>query len=310
MILKVHRAEPASSTGLHYENMHVVRFPDMALFTAELNFPDEQGNGGEIMVTHRPPGSGEPRSLTIPLQPDTAELDQIDVIMHRSPTKAYRMSQRYNDWLSSCFGYEVVLAYLGEHRRPVLMSSPARSQSNGSWLSSIASNLPILGATKQEEDRITFADCAPFLIVSETSLNEASARLPEGEEMDVTKFRPNIVVKGAESAWEEDFWAEIMLGDAKLTLAQNCVRCVSINVDYATGKPGLSEAGSIMKKLQRDRRVDVGHKYAPVFGRYGFLDPKDGGKRIAVGDTAAVTKKNSEYTIFGTKIRMKPLERR
>lgn len=151
------------------------------------------------------------------------------------------------------------------------------------------------------EDRITFADCAPYLLISETSVSNVSARLPEGEEMDHTKFRPNIVVSGAENAFEEEFWSALTVGPdlTRLFLTGNCVRCQSLNVDYATGKIGTSESGNVLKKLMKDRRVDRGAKYSPVFGRYSFLDPAGAGTRICVGDEVGVLQKSKERTVLG-----------
>lgn len=287
MILKV--SEDGS-----LKNMHVAYFPEMVLFWTSLDLADDDSmEDAKINIAYRPP-HGEHKSLDVPLTPDTSDLAQIEVEMHKSPTQAYDMGSRYNVWFSSCFGYDVVLAYLGPHYRSVLMSTSDTKQSKG-WLSSISSM--VLGNSKNE---ITFADCAPYLVVSETSMEDVTRRLPVGEEMDIVKFRPNIIVSGAEKAWDEDYWGQIQLGDAVLNCEHNCVRCQSINIDYTTGKPGTGESGKVLKKLQSDRRVDPGGKYSPVFGRYSFLQPNCQGKRIAVGDEVAITKRNTEGTVFGT----------
>ncbi|CAI6078199.1 unnamed protein product [Clonostachys chloroleuca] len=114
---------------------------------------------------------------------------------------------------------------------------------------------------------------------------DVSSRLAD-QDMDMTKFRPSIVVSGAEKTYEEDFWHEIQIGDIKIVLAQNCGRCKSINVDYETGAPGKGEVGMIMARTSKDRPVDKGNKWHPVFGRYGFLAPGNPGlgKRLAIGD--------------------------
>jgi glycine hydroxymethyltransferase len=157
----------------------------------------------------------------------------------------------------------------------------------------------------QHEDRITFADCAPYLVISETSVDNVSARLPDGEEMDRTKFRPNIVVSGAGEAFEEDFWGALTVnaglehGSSRLLLTGNCVRCQSLNVDYETGKMGTGESGAVLKKLMKDRRVDTGAKYSPVFGRYAFLEPKGEGISLRVGDEVLVSEKGTKRSIFG-----------
>ena len=119
--------------------------------------------------------------------------------------------------------------------------------------------------------------------------------------MDISKFRPNIVVDGAPAEWEEDFWAEILVGKSRIFLVHNCNRCQSINVDYMTGQFGVGESGSILKKLQKDRRVDKGAKYSPIFGRYGFLDMSNDGALISVGDEVTVARRNTQHTVFGMK---------
>jgi uncharacterized protein YcbX len=255
--------------------------------------------------------------------------------MHSSPTTAFDMGARYNAWFSERFGYGVRLLYLGPNRREVLGEMPPntalraqRQREAGSpvegqgkekkgWLESL------LGKSSTEEEvypgvdeGISFADCAPYLVISTKSWESAQARLPEGEEMDITKFRPNIVVEGAEEEFEEDFWRELEViapqprggGDqeneseavgARIILTQNCARCNSLNVDYRTGKVGKGEAGKILAKLQKDRRVDVGSKYSPIFGRYGFLDRLKAGTagvELRVGDEVRVARRNNERT--------------
>ena len=116
--------------------------------------------------------------------------------------------------------------------------------------------------------------------------------------MDIEKFRPNIIVSGAAQAWEEDYWAELTLGQTKLLLRQNCARCQSINIDFATGEPGTGESGKMLKKMQSNRRVDAGAKYKPIFGRYAFLDSKSQVETISVGDEVFVTQRNVERTRF------------
>jgi uncharacterized protein YcbX len=118
--------------------------------------------------------------------------------------------------------------------------------------------------------------------------------------LDITKFRPNIVISGSEEEFAEDYWAELATGDKlKIVLTANCSRCTSLNVDYATGKFGASESGKILKKLQADRRVDPGAKYSPIFGRYGFLDKMPVGSSLKVGDEVTVVKRNAERSRFG-----------
>lgn len=295
----------------------------------------------DTQVTYKDPKSESTKTFRIPLQPDTSDLSPLDITMHQSPVTALAMPKKYADWFSSCFGYPVVLAYLGpDNYRPVLGNlapnaatrNPVRRErqqiqqgkknetSGASWISSFVNSMPALptilsGGTNISEDdegedyQITFADCAPYLIASETSLSNISSRLPADQRMDITKFRPNIIVSGAESAFEEDFWAELSFSpssppatETKITLTANCVRCTSINVDYTTGAFGTGDGGNVLKTMQKDRRIDMGHKYSPVFGRYGFLGREErgggGGRSVKVGDEVVVTRRNEENTVL------------
>jgi uncharacterized protein YcbX len=154
---------------------------------------------------------------------------------------------------------------------------------------------------EEDEDNIAFNDGAPYLVISEASVADVTNRLPDGVEMDHTKFRGNIVLKGSNLAFEEDFWGELTFSgdgdDARIVLTGNCGRCKSLNVDYNTGDAGKGPDGQVLKLLQKDRRVDPGMKYSPIFGRYGFTLRGDEGKVLRVGDQVAV-KRNQEGTVF------------
>ncbi|PKX98609.1 MOSC domain protein [Aspergillus novofumigatus IBT 16806] len=341
MLLKVIPGENGTYT---LKNMHVPHFPEMALFTTDIIYPDEENDiPGRIIVTYHPPADNHrnnkdkaTKTLEIPLQPDIRGLRRLSIEMHQSPTTGYDMGDPYNAWFSERFGYGVVLAYLGPHSRRVLGSfapgkSPAHAVDkpvvstrslvglavltlvlNGVRVSAGTSGTmqptrdellrhwPGVAATvvagllswvllrclstAKEDESITFADTAPYLLTSETSVDELSARFEGDERMD------------------EDFWAELRVGQgssaARLLLTANCVRCQSINVDYATGRMGTGEAGSALKKLMKDRRVDKGAKYSPVFGRYVFLDPGSDKVMVRVGDEVDVLRTMKERTVY------------
>ncbi|CCC05137.1 hypothetical protein SMACR_07875 [Sordaria macrospora] len=197
---------------------------------------------------------------------------------------------------------------------------------------------------------ITFTDVAPLLITSESSLSNLSARLtpespeestkptthPQVPQVPMYKMRPNLVVDGkGEEAWAEDYWGELVVTSrstsstrrstsntaptttnkktktkTKLHLTGNCARCTSLNVDYDTGKPAKGEMGAVLKKLMKDRRVDPGMKWSPVFGRYAFVgesaiveeeeEEEEEGREvwISVGDEVQVTRRNEERTVM------------
>lgn len=309
------------------KNMQVSKYPEMCLFTTSIK---EKGRWSEVVVSYMDPAnpSAPKRRLQVPLVPDTDDLKLVEVNMYGSKTEAYDMGAHFDDWFSSCFDYPVVLAYIGNYRRPVLGNLPSARSSFSSlkgasappssaaspldhvaafwaWLCALV--LALFRPKTPEPAGITFADLAPLLTVTTASLADAESRLPETSlPLDVTKFRPNILVSGSKTAWDEDFWAHISFRSAAaaanekpsapvdVEMTANCGRCVSLNVDYETGK-FVDEKAAVLKRLMKDRRIDKGMKYSPIFGRYGF--PRSLGT-ITVGDEVRVEKRNSEQTVF------------
>ena len=311
-----------------YKNMVVSSHYEMVRFFPEIHVPDDgDASKGRMTVTFKPVDGSPEKMIDVPLQPDTKDLAVLDIEMHKSPTQGYKMPDRYNEWFSACFGYDAILTYIGENIREVRMSSNKFKASSkvGSgtattgWLTSIttrATEMITGNGTSADDDKpseIKFSDLAPYLIVSSKSMDDVHTRLPGDENFDITKFRPNIIVSGASKPWEEDYWGELTFnsrssnngngGGVRIECEHNCNRCVSINVDYATGAQGKGEAGTMLKKLSKDRRVDRGAKWSPIFGRYGFLhyeDCVDGEEgEVRVGNEVVVSRWNSERTDFG-----------
>lgn len=240
--------------------------------------------------------------LEFPLEPDTDNLERAEINLHQSLVSAYRMGAKYDDWFTACLGFKTALLYIGQERRPVLGTFSPRNNMTAldepaprtGWLSSISSYMSgAAGQGSPEADWLTFSDCAPLLVTTEASLRNVCTRVASGQ-VDMLKFRPNIVVDGAQE-WDEDFWAALSVnGKPAVLLTKMCNRCTSLNIDYRTGRFGTGEQGQILKLLMKDRRVDEGFKYAPVFGRYGFLDNGVEGLIISVGDEMLVTKRTEE----------------
>lgn len=278
------------------EKIQLAHYPQCALFAQEIK-------DGVIQVKYLTPEQPivpkdalQDETLEVPLEPRIEELEKEEVNVHQSMVNAYRMGKRFDDWFTACFGFDTVFVYIGDGKRPILgtFSPKTAAQTQKGWLSSITSM--VTGST-EEEDFLTFSDCAPYLLATEASLANVHARLAKENEIDIVKFRPNIVLDG-ESEFDEDFWSHLSLnGSPTFTLSKLCGRCNSVNVSYDTGKVAEGEEGTVLKKLMSDRRVDPGHKYSPVFGRYGFLHKeaeKLGQIGIKIGDEVGVEGRNEE----------------
>lgn len=101
--------------GGEWENMLVGKINEMALFRQQLRHRPDDGVAVAVVVSFGGGGKkvweGRKKEvkLEVALEPDTKGLELIDVVLHGSGTKAYRMGERYDRWFSECFGYEVSL---------------------------------------------------------------------------------------------------------------------------------------------------------------------------------------------------------
>jgi uncharacterized protein YcbX/ferredoxin-NADP reductase len=129
-------------------------------------------------------------------------------------------------WLSRVVGDEVRLAWLGESHRVLRWDT---------------------------DRRVTFADAAPLLLVGSASVADLSARV--GEVLSVRRFRPNLVVDGADP-FEEDSWKRIRVGEVEFLHLDGCGRCEFTTIDPDTGE--RHPRGEPVVTLEAYRKVDTG----------------------------------------------------
>ena len=95
--------------------------------------------------------------------------------------------------------------------------------------------------------RVAFQDGYPVLILSSASLDELNRRLEQNantEEqvldlpMQMNRFRPNIVIAGAEP-FAEDEWKQIKIGEVVFELDSGCPRCTITTVNQSTADRGV-----------------------------------------------------------------------
>lgn len=85
----------------------------------------------------------------------------------------------------------------------------------------------------QPDDEVSFADGFPLLVTNEASLDDLNARL--ASPLPMSRFRPNLVVAGAEP-WAEDDWKVLRIGDAEFRNVKKCGRCIVTTTDQTTGE--------------------------------------------------------------------------
>jgi uncharacterized protein len=85
-------------------------------------------------------------------------------------------------------------------------------------------------------DRVSFADGFPLLVISQASLDELNRRVPEP--LPMIRFRPNIVIGGADRPHAEDAWRSIRVGSVICDVVKPCARCTVTTVDPLTADAG------------------------------------------------------------------------
>lgn len=116
----------------------------------------------------------------------------------------------------------------------------------------------------EREAPVAFGDGFPILVATSASLRELNRRIVTGggEAVPMNRFRPNLVVDGAEP-FAEDGWATIRAGDVVFDLVKPCARCVVTTVDQDTGARAGKEP---LAALGRSRRSADPRAPGALFG--------------------------------------------
>lgn len=131
-------------------------------------------------------------------------------------------------------------------------------------------------ALRRDEDTVSFADGYPYLLTNEASLANLNSRLETPVPMN--RFRPNLVVSGAEP-YAEDSWSMIRIGGTTFHLVKPCVRCVITTIDQTRGESSGKEP---LRTLAAYR--SVGGKV--MFGQN--LIAENPGNVIRIGDVVDI----------------------
>ena len=88
---------------------------------------------------------------------------------------------------------------------------------------------------------VSFADGFPLLVTTSASVAAIASKV--ATPIDARRFRPNLVIAGAEP-FAEDGWRELAIGDVRLELVKPCARCVVVDLDpdRAVRAPGVLAA--------------------------------------------------------------------
>jgi uncharacterized protein YcbX len=148
-------------------------------------------------------------------------------------------------------------------------------------MDSPATRRPVHPAYALPGETVSFADAFPLLLTALSSLNSLNSLLAGGDRagegpLPMNRFRPNVVVAGT-TAWAEDDWQRIAIGEVAFRVAKTCGRCVVTTTDQITAERGKEP----LRTLGRHRRFGG----ELVFGQY--LVPEAAGT-IRLGDPVTI----------------------
>ena len=143
------------------------------------------------------------------------------------------------------------------------------------------------------ETPVTFADGYQILVTTTASLAALNADMEAHGEGSVgmDRFRPNIVIEGAE-AFAEDHWTALEIGHVRFDLVKPCARCIMTTQDQMTGSREMANPMKAMGRIRMsaDRRVP-----GPLFGWNAV--PRGEGV-LRVGDTVKILETRAEGWAF------------
>jgi uncharacterized protein YcbX len=129
------------------------------------------------------------------------------------------------------------------------------------------------------------APLAPGSFVDVTPLHVVTAATLERLNVDVRRFRPNVVVDVGGAAFDENGWVgrNLRLGKVEISVAMPTMRCVMTTLP----QPGLPSDRGVLQTLARDNRVDLGG--GNMWACAGAYCTVTSGGTASVGDAASVS---------------------
>lgn len=205
-----------------------------------------------LVVTHK---TKDLSPLHVPFE--TASNRSLLVTVWNDICFAYLVSSQANAWFSEALGVDCRLVYMPENSIRLIDPNYAR-----------------------HNEKVSFSDGYPYLVIGQESLNDLNSRLAEAVPM--SRFRPNFVFTGGQPH-DEELWKTFKIGEVLFYGAKPCARCIVTTINQETAQAGQEP----LKTLSGYRRQ--GNKV--LFGM-NLIGLSTG--TVSVGDRITVMETNSQ----------------
>lgn len=204
-------------------------YPQMALIDVAIDNADS--DNAQLRVWHR---QRPDDVLILALVPASeVQTESVRVSIWDSPdVPAVTVSDEADRWFSAALGLTCRLVYMPD-----------------------TTNREVDQKYAKPGDAVSFADGYPYLLISQSSLDELNRRLPEPVEM--RRFRPNIVVSGAQPN-DEDAWQQFQIGELDFYGVKPCARCVLTTIDPETAQKGKEPLQTLATYRRWNKKILLG----------------------------------------------------
>lgn len=212
------------------------------------------------------------------LTDDALTLSAPGVVTLTVPFAASAASMEVTCWRDKCAAFDAgteaaawLETYLGSPYRLVRFDPSRTRLASTAW-------------TQDVESPTQFADGFPFLVISQSSLEDLNGRLQQP--LPMNRFRPNIVVDGL-PAFGEDEVHEFAGDGVRLRVVKPCTRCVITTTNQATAEREGDEPLRTLRSYRFSRELK-----GVMFGQNAIL-MEGAGNALRVGQRLEATFRSS-----------------
>ena len=199
--------------------------PEMALFNVAIT------NGHLIVSTQTPVTDEVVQFIKLDLNAKVSG-NFLKVNIWDDEVEAVEVNPDYSAWFSRQLNSECRLVFFPEENRRDADPDYARNR-----------------------EQVSLADGYPFLIISQSSLDELNRKLKEP--VSIERFRPNFVFADG-LPHEEDSWKNFTIGSVSFKGVKPCSRCALITVNPETGERGTEPLKELSTYRKKNNKVYFG----------------------------------------------------